>query len=78
MPCGYPGVVMQQIWFDVIRENSGWVVRCQQAQYGRYGTQSEAFSVAVAEARKIKDAKRLVHVRVLRESSKEDRYLSLL
>ena len=70
--------VWQQIWFDVIRENSGWVVRCQQVQFGRYRTQSEAFNVAVAEARKIKDTKRMVHVRVLHESSKDDRYLSLL
>jgi flagellar basal body rod protein FlgC len=69
---------MQQIWFDVIRENIGWVVRCQQTQFGRYRTQSEAFDAAVAEARKIKDTKRLVHVRVLRENSKEDRYLSLV
>lgn len=78
MPGGYPGFVMQQIWFDVIRENSGWVVRCQSVQYGRYRTQSEAFSVAVAEARKIKDHKRMVHVRVLHESAKQDRHLSLL
>jgi hypothetical protein len=69
---------MHQIWFDVIRENIGWVVRCQQTQFGRYRTQSEAFNAAVVEARKIKDTKRLVHVRVLRENSKEDRYLSLV
>ena len=69
---------MQQIWFDVMRENEGWVVRCQKAHYGRYRTQSEAFSVAVAEARKIKDSKRIVHVRVLHESAKEDRHVSLL
>jgi hypothetical protein len=69
---------MQQIWFDVISENGGWVVRCEKAHYGRYRTQNEALSAAVAEARKVKGTKRIVHVRVLRESAKEDRYLSLL
>ena len=69
---------MQQIWFDVMVENGGWLVRCQKAHYGRYRTQSEAFNVAVAEARKIKDCKRMVHVRVLHDSAKEDRYVSLL
>jgi hypothetical protein len=69
---------MQQIWFDVMSENGGWVVRCQAAHYGRYRTQKEAFNVAVAEARKIKDTKRMVYVRVLHESAKDDRHLSLL
>lgn len=78
MPGGYPGFVMQQIWFDVMRENDGWVVRCQKVQYGRYRTQSEAFNVAVAEARKINDNIRMVYVRILRESAKEDRSVSLL
>jgi hypothetical protein len=68
----------QQIWFDVMPDRGGWAVRCQHAHFGRYRTQDEALIVAVTEARKVKDTKRLVQVRVLRESSKEDRYLSLL
>lgn len=68
----------QQIWFAVMRELGGWAIRCQHAHYGRYRTQNKALIVAVAEGRKIRDAKRLVRVRVLRETAKEDRYLSLL
>lgn len=67
-----------QIWFDVMPDAGGWAVRCEQAHYGRYRTQSEALNVAVAEARKVKDTKRAVQVRVLREAPKEEGYLGLL
>ncbi len=65
--------------FDVIAAENGWIVRCHSAIYGRFRTQSEAFNAAVAEARKIKEAGRMVQVRVLRDEVFEpDRYLSLL
>jgi hypothetical protein len=53
--------------FDIVADGPCWVVRCQAAEYGRYRTQIAAFNAAVAEARKIKEAGRLAHVRVLRD-----------
>ena len=53
--------------FDIVPDGAFWVVRCQSAEYGRYRTQIQAFNAAVAEARKIKEAGRLAHVRVVRE-----------
>jgi hypothetical protein len=57
-----------QTCFDIVPDGLFWVVRCQAAEYGRYRTQIQAFNAAVAEARKIKEAGRLAHVRVVREA----------
>ncbi len=56
-----------QTCFDIVADGSCWVVRCHSAEYGRYRTQIAAFNAAVTEARKIKDAGRPAHVRVVRE-----------
>ena len=56
-----------QTCFDIIPDGSSWVVRCRSAEYGRYRTQIQAFNAAVAEARKVKEAGRMAHVRVVRE-----------
>jgi hypothetical protein len=54
------------------------VVRCQSAEYGRYVSQIQAFNAAVAEARKIKEAGRLVNVRVVSEEDSKGDFISLL
>jgi hypothetical protein len=65
--------------FDIFPEDNFWVVRCQSAEYGRYLTQNQAFNAAVAEARKIKDAGRLVNVRVVREkNTQQASFITLL
>jgi hypothetical protein len=68
-----------QTYFEVIADGTHWVVRCQAAQYGRFRSQVQAFNAAVAEARKIKESGRLVHVRVVREGApRNGDFLSLL
>ena len=61
-----------QTYFEVIPDGVHWVVRCQSAEYGRFRTQAQAFNAAVAEARKVKDAGRMAHVRVVREGASRD------
>ncbi len=56
-------------WIEVIPDGTFWIVRCQAAEYGRYLSQIQAFHAAVAEARKIKEAGRSVHVRVVRDGN---------
>ncbi|MDO9413173.1 MAG: hypothetical protein Q7T81_11425 [Pseudolabrys sp.] len=53
-------------------------MRCQQAEYGRFRSQMQAFTAAVTVARKIKDTGRLVHVRVMRDGKPNEDCLSLL
>lgn len=68
-----------QTYFEVIPDGVHWVVRCHSAEYGRFRTQVQAFNAAVAEARKVKDAGRMVQVRVVREGMPHNReFLSLL
>lgn len=67
-----------QTYFDIIPDGASWVVRCQAAEYGRFHSQMQAFNAAVAEARRIKEAGRLVHVRVMRNGMPNDDCLSLL
>lgn len=75
---GGKGISMQTC-FDIVPDGLFWVVRCQSAEYGRYRTQIQAFNAAVAEARKIKQAGRLAHVRVVREGdAPKGDFLSLL
>ena len=68
-----------QTFFDIIPDGTSWVVRCQAAEYGRFHSQMQAFNAAVAEARKIKETGKLVHVRVVREGdARNEKCLSLL
>jgi hypothetical protein len=68
-----------QTYFDIVPDGASWVVRCQAAEYGRFRSQIQAFNAAVAEARKVKETGRLVHVRVVRQGDAEDgEFLSLL
>ena len=68
-----------QTYFEVIPDGVHWVVRCHSAEYGRFRTQIQALTVAVSEARKVKDAGRMVHVRVVREGMPHNGdFLSLL
>ena len=64
-------------WFDIVLDGKAWVVRCENAECGRYLTQAQAFSAAVNEARRLKDAGRPAQVRVLREGVTTDLFLSL-
>ena len=67
-----------QTCFEISPQGNFWVVRCQSAEYGRYVSQIQAFNAAVAEARKIKEAGRLVNVRVVREEDSKGDFISLL
>jgi hypothetical protein len=68
-----------QTYFEITAEGPYWVVRCQAAEYGRFRSQIQAFNAAVAEARKIKEAGRMVHVRVVRNGApRNGDFLSLL
>ncbi len=55
--------------FEVAPEGKAWVVRFQAKVFGRYHTQKEAFDLAVAVARKLKEINRTAQVRVVHEDN---------